>query len=182
MKRICLFVAALALVGCTQQEGLPSDYDTLPGAGGVAPQSTDFDLAEELQIATSACISSEINGPSALNVLLSHGYTAYKEFGAVKYGKISPTREKGILTGGLRAVVVSDPNQKVSCKIEVPRSKGYTGMSVVAASFLAQGYQSAGGSSSAPRFAKDGVVFMLSGSHGQYEQLASLSISRIVSN
>lgn len=179
--RFAVVAATLALIGCTQVEGLPGDFEALPGAAGLTAQSTDFDLAQELQIATSACVASELSGPAALDSLRSRGYTAFREADRVKYGKLSPNSEKGLLTGGRRAVIVSDPNGPIPCTIEIPRSKGYTGMSLAAAALAAQGYRPAGGTDSLPRFAKDGVVFGLSGSQSRYSDLAALQISRIAS-
>jgi hypothetical protein len=173
-------LALLALAGCAQPQGVPADYDSLPSTSRVAPLKADFNLADELGLAAAACVASELKGPAALNSLRDRGYTASREFGVVKYVKISPRAEPGLLTGGLRAVIVSD-NGAPDCRIEVPRGTGYTSMSLVSSALEKLGYQRAGGKDSAPRFARDGVVFMVSGRQSRYEVLPSIYVRRLKS-
>lgn len=173
MRAVTLLAAMLALAACNEQQGQPADAGSL---GSAMPREhlAEFDLAAEIPVATAACVASELQGPAALQSLRRQGYTALKELGTVKYVKIAPPGP-----GPLRAIKVSDQNDRLACRIEVQKNRAYTAMALMGAALEAQGYRRAGGSDSAPRFAKDDVTFVLSGGARLTDLLSTLEIRKL---
>ena len=162
------------LAGCNEQQGQPADVASLPNAVPVAQQAP-IDMRREIGIATAACLVSEAQGPQTLQSLREKGYTAIKEMGAVYYVKTAPSA--GLVVPD--SIRVHDPNNRLSCTIEVPRRDGYTYFSQVSEALRSQGFARVAGRNGGYRYAKGDLRVMLSGRSSTYDFYSQITIGRM---
>ena len=173
---ICMLSAA-SLPACTNYEGIPAGAENAPEVVPAAAQAP-FDRAEQLRIATRACLASELQGPQTLQSLLGQGYTITREWtGAYSYTRMEPVAGKGLFEK-VDIIKVSDPNGPIPCDIDVRRDVGYSSFRTVHSEMIAQGYQPVADNGGRSTFTKGDISFSLSGRYSHSEPLATITLSR----
>ena len=176
MRRLATTAFCLAILsGCTQPEGLPGDTKSLPSAVP-AERKAPFDMAEELQVATKACIASEISGPASLQALRGQGYTAIRVGSGVAYAK---SAQKTKMLEFFKEIRVSDRSVKSPCTIQVNRVSGYSSFAAVTGALMADGFKHVAKQGTGNVYAKGDVRLMLSGSTPPYTGFTDIEISRL---
>ncbi|WP_199260294.1 hypothetical protein [Paracoccus binzhouensis] len=176
MRGLAAAAFCLAILsGCTQPEGLPGDTKSLPSVVP-AERKAQFDMTEELQVATRACIASEISGPASLQALRGQGYTAIRVGSGVAYAKSAP---KAKMLEFFKEVRVNDRSVKSPCTIQVNRVSGYSSFSAVTGALLADGFKQIPRQETGTVYAKGDVQLMLSGSTPPYTGFTDIEIYRL---
>ena len=165
------------LAGCTEQQGQPVDMADLPTAIPPAQQAP-FDMDREIGVAVAACVTSERQGPATLQSLRDQGYFALRDGGGVVYAKEAPRTDLRAPS----ALRVSDPNDRLGCRIEVPRQSAYTHRAQVAAALRSQGFAKVAERADSERYARDDLRLMLTAGSSTYDQLATIELRRMTAS
>ena len=138
LSTILVLGASFVLGGCIQQDELSpeaANAEYWPDAA----QSASFSFADELRLATAACVQSETTGPQALSQLLGKGYARYSDIGERGFMKSGLLSDRSLRGKGTAVRVFDDGPQ--DCTINVARNSGYAAIGVVNNEMLRLGYR-----------------------------------------
>ena len=170
--------ASLLLGGCIQQEQLSPEAASAEYWPDAA-QSASFSFADELRLATAACVLSETKGPQALDQLLGKGFVRYSDIGERGYMKSGRLSDKSLRRKG--SVVRVFDKGGFACRINVNRNSGSTAMGFVEIEMVRLGYRPIQ-LGHVSRFVGNERRFIVSGMTSSMSGWASISIDLVTSD